>query len=84
MRYTGPEEEDPHPQGSSSLVGGDHKSITLGELCGMIKTLLIMDSRRAVNTEMMRSDEDPTIHDVISKSVRGFSNVERVSRGISI
>ncbi|EFO94650.1 CRE-NHR-185 protein [Caenorhabditis remanei] len=42
-------------------------------LCSMIRSLLHLDTRRYRSFERMESDEDPTIGEVLNRSVRGFA-----------
>ncbi|CAI2354972.1 unnamed protein product [Caenorhabditis sp. 36 PRJEB53466] len=73
MRYLSVEEE------ARSIVetGNPSTTATFGTsvdaLCNMIRSLLNLDSRRTVNFEMMRSTEDPTIEQLISRTTRGFT-----------
>ncbi|EGT44092.1 hypothetical protein CAEBREN_30247 [Caenorhabditis brenneri] len=68
---------------SSDLAHRPNTLVTpMEKLCSMIRSLLVLDSHRYDSLERMRSNEDPTIRDLISRSVSGFA-VDRMGENTS-
>ncbi|CCD64883.2 Nuclear Hormone Receptor family [Caenorhabditis elegans] len=80
MKYRSTEEEDEMMlimlKSSTAQLQPDIFVTVADELYGSINSLRQLDARRAMNLETMRSDEDPTIEDLIKKSIRGFTTIQ--------